>query len=332
MKSALITGITGQDGAFLARDLLARGYRVHGLVRRTSTRPVERLGELDLLGKVNLLEGDLSDPASLFHAVEAAEPDELYNLAAQSSVGSSFRQAQVTADVTALGTLRLLEAVRVLRPKVRFYQASTSEMFGRADGSVQNEDAPFHPRSPYAVAKLYAHWITVNFREAWGLFACCGILFNHESVLRGDEFVSRKITRGVARIHLGLQSTLQLGNLEARRDWGWAEDYVRAMWLMLQVDRPEDYVVATGETRSVRDFARAAFAVVGLDWEKYVTVDSSLLRPAEVDVLRGDASKARRQLGWKPTVGFEAMVRRMVEADIDREQRPLGARPSDRPS
>ncbi|HEY8346561.1 MAG TPA: GDP-mannose 4,6-dehydratase [Symbiobacteriaceae bacterium] len=315
MPTALITGITGQDGSYLAEFLLERGYTVVGLRRRTSQPNLDRIRHLKDL---RLEDGDLLDQASLIRVLEKVQPDEVYNLAAQSFVGTSWRQPLLTGDVTGLGVTRLLEAIRTVNPSIRFYQASSSEMYGKAQETPQNEKTPFYPRSPYGVAKLYGHWITVNYRESYNLFACCGILFNHESPRRGSEFVTRKISEGVARIKLGLARELRLGNLDARRDWGFAGDYVRAMWLMLQQPYPDDYVIATGETHSVREFVELAFAHVGLNWQDYVVVDPSLFRPAEVDALVGDASKARRVLGWEPTVRFPDLVAMMVEADLKR--------------
>ena len=320
MKRALITGITGQDGSYLAELLLAKGYEVHGLVRRASTFNRERIDHLwgreDYRNRYFLHYGDLSDADSLHEVIEASKPDEVYNLAAQSHVGISFRQPTYTGEVVALGTIRLLEAIRQRRRQARFYQASSSELFGMAEECPQHERTPFHPRSPYAVAKMYAFWATVNYREAYGLFAANGILFNHESPRRGENFVTRKITRAVARIRHGLQSKLYLGNLEARRDWGWAPDYVRAMWLMLQQDQPDDYVIGTGESHSVREFAELAFAQVGLDYRQFVEVDPRYFRPAEVECLRADAAKARRVLGWEPSLSFTELVASMVAADL----------------
>ncbi len=315
MKSALITGITGQDGSYLADFLVEKGYRVTGMIRRTSSANLWRVHHLH--DKIQLVFGDLLDQNSLIAAIEAAEPDEVYNLAAQSFVPTSWNQPVLTGEFTALGVTRMLEAIRVVNPKIRFYQASSSEMFGKVRESPQNENTPFHPRSPYGVAKVYGHYLTVNYRESYGLFACSGILFNHESPRRGLEFVTRKITYAVARIKHGLQDKLRLGNLDASRDWGYAADYVKAMWLMLQQDEPDDYVVATGETHTVREFAERAFARVGLDWRDYVEVDPALMRPAEVDLLVGDATKARTRLGWKPTVTFEGLVNLMVDADME---------------
>ncbi len=316
MPSALITGITGQDGSYLAEFLLQKGYDVYGVVRRTSTENTQRI--LHLLDKVTLIEADVLDQLALIQALRTARADEVYNLAAMSFVSTSFRQPIATGEYTGLSVTRMLEAVRLVDWPIRFYQASSSEMFGKVHAIPQNEDTPFHPRSPYGVAKLYGHWITVNFRESYDMFACSGILFNHESPRRGMEFVTRKISHGVASIRLGLQEKLVLGNLDARRDWGFAGDYVEAMWRMLQQNAPDDYVVATGMTRSVRDFVMAAFAVVGIDdWQRYIEVDTTLFRPAEVDLLIGDITKARTQLGWQPTVLFENLVKMMVESDVE---------------
>lgn len=314
-KTALITGITGQDGSYLAELLLDQGYAVHGLVRRTSSPNLERIGHL--LDRVTLHPGDLLDQMALVRTIEQVQPSEVYNLAAQSFVPASWEQPLATSDVNALGTARMLEAIRTVNPQgIRFYQASSSEMFGRAVEEPQTERTPFYPRSPYGVAKLYAHWITINYRESHGMFACSGILFNHESPRRGLEFVTRKVTSAAARIKLGLQETLTLGNLDAQRDWGFAGDYVRAMWLMLQQPEPRDYVVATGVKHSVRDLVELAFTRVGLDWQKHVKSEPRLLRPAEVDRLRGDATHAELELGWRPTVTFEELVEMMVEADL----------------
>jgi len=316
MPSALITGITGQDGSYLAEFLLQKGYEVYGVVRRTSTENTHRI--VHLLDKVTLIEADVLDQLALIQALQTARADEVYNLAAMSFVSTSFRQPIATGEYTGLSVTRMLEAVRLVDWPIRFYQASSSEMFGKVHAIPQNEDTPFHPRSPYGVAKLYGHWITVNFRESYDMFACSGILFNHESPRRGMEFVTRKISHGVASIRLGLQEKLVLGNLDARRDWGFAGDYVEAMWRMLQQNTPDDYVVATGVTRSVRDFVKAAFAIVGIDdWQRYVEVDTTLFRPAEVDLLIGDITKARTQLGWQPTVLFENLVKMMVESDVE---------------
>ncbi len=314
MPKALITGITGQDGSYLAEFLLARGYEVIGMVRRTSTTNFDRIR--DFQDRITIVQGDLLDQVSLINILSEHRPDEVYNLAAQSFVPTSFQQPVLTGEFTALGVTRLLDAIRIVDRSIRFYQASSSEMFGKVQEVPQRETTPFYPRSPYGAAKVYGHWITVNYRESYNLFACSGILFNHESPRRGLEFVTRKISHGVARIKLGLAHELRLGNLEARRDWGYAPDYVRAMWLMLQQDHPDDYVVATGETHSVREFCQAAFDYVGLDWEKYVVVDPKFYRPAEVDLLVGDPSKAKRILRWEPTVTFQQLVRIMVDADL----------------
>lgn len=320
MKKALITGITGQDGSYLAEYLLSLKYKVFGLVRRKSTEGDERIAHL--LDKIELVDADLLDQQSLVRAIEKTKPDEIYNLAAQSFVPTSFSQPVYTGEVTALGVTRLLEAMRAVRPKARFYQASSSEMFGKVTESPQNEETPFHPRSPYGVAKLYGHWITINYREAYGLYTVSGILFNHESPRRGEEFVTRKISLAVARIKLGKQKKLVLGNLEAQRDWGFAGDYVKAMHLMLQQKKPSDFVVGTGETHSVEDFVREAFSVVGIkNWQKYVETDPRFFRPAEVEHLVADASRARKILGWRPTVDFKQLVKIMVEMDLDREKR-----------
>ncbi|MBO9367648.1 MAG: GDP-mannose 4,6-dehydratase [Chloroflexi bacterium] len=316
MPTALITGITGQDGSYLTEFLLQQGYRVVGMVRRASTHNYERIQHL--LDKITIVQGDLHDQGSLLSLLEEYKPDEVYNLAAQSFVPTSWSQPALTGEVTALGVTRMLEAIRYVNPKIRFYQASSSEMFGKALEVPQRETTPFYPRSPYGVAKVYGHWITVNYRESFGLFAVSGILFNHESPRRGLEFVTRKVSDGVARIKLGLANELRLGNLEARRDWGFAGDYVRAMWLMLQQERPEDFVVGTGETHSVRELCELAFGHVGLDYRDYVVQDERLYRPAEVDLLIADPSKARARLGWEPTVSFPELVRMMVDADLER--------------
>ena len=313
-KKALITGITGQDGSYLAEFLLSKGYEVSGMVRRSSTETFERIGHLK--DKMAFVQADLLDQASLVKALEASRPDEVYNLAAQSFVPTSWSQPMLTGEFTALGVTRLLEAIRQVAADVKFYQASSSEMFGKVREVPQNELTPFHPRSPYAVAKTYAHHLTVNYRESYGLFAVSGILFNHESPRRGREFVTRKITDGVARIKLGLADELRLGNLEAQRDWGYAGDYVQAMWLMLQQDAPEDFVISTGRTHSVKDFLEIAFDHVGLKWQDYVKQDPRFMRPAEVDQLIGDSSKAAKLLGWQPTVAFEDLVTMMVDADL----------------
>ncbi|HEX3158301.1 MAG TPA: GDP-mannose 4,6-dehydratase [Gemmatimonadaceae bacterium] len=315
-RTALITGITGQDGSYLAELLLAKGYRVVGVVRRSSTTHYERIGHLE--GKVELVSADLLDQHSLVDAVRECQPDEIYNLAAQSFVQTSWRQPVLTGEFTALGVTRMLEAALKAAPEARFYQASSSEMFGKVVETPQRESTPFYPRSPYGVAKVYGHWITVNYRESFGLYAVSGILFNHESPRRGLEFVTRKVTDAAARIKLGLQTELRLGTLDARRDWGFAGDYVDAMWRMLQLDQPDDFVIGTGQTHSVRDLCEMAFAVVGLDWQDYVRQDPRFMRPAEVDLLVADPSKAERELGWKPTVTFQRLVEMMVEADLDR--------------
>lgn len=315
---ALITGITGQDGAYLARLLLDKGYTVFGLQTRRGSDTLWRLRYLDVLERITLVDGDVTDTSSLIRAINRAEPAEFYNLAAQSFVATSWDQPQLTAQVTGQGALNALEAVRLTNPEIRFYQASSSEMFGQAKAEPQHEDTPFHPRSPYAVAKLFGHWITVNYRESFGLHATSGILFNHESPLRGIEFVTRKVTDAVARIKLGKQSEVRLGNLDARRDWGFAGDYVDAMWRMLQQEQPGDYVVATGRALSVREMCRVAFERAGLDYESHVTVDPAFYRPAEVDVLRGDSAKAKRELGWEPSTSMEEMIGAMVDADLER--------------
>ncbi len=314
--TALITGITGQDGSYLADFLLTQGYRVVGMVRRASTENFERIEHLR--GKVEICQADLLDQLSLINLLRAVRPREVYNLASQSFVPTSFEQPVLTGEFTALGVTRMLEAVRLVDREIRFYQASSSEMFGKAQEVPQTEKTPFHPRSPYGVAKLYGHWITVNYRESYGLFACSGILFNHESPRRGKEFVTRRVSDGVARIRHGLDRTLALGNLEARRDWGYAGDYVEAMWRMLQQPEPDDYVIATGETHSVRELCEVAFGHVGLDWQAHVITDPRLVRPAEVDLLLGDASKAKRVLGWQPRVSFQQLIEMMVEADLER--------------
>jgi GDPmannose 4,6-dehydratase len=318
---ALITGITGQDGAYLAKYLLEKGYEVHGMVRRASTENFERI--TDLHDRIELHQADLLDQLSLVRLIDTVRPRELYNLAAMSFVPISFDQPLLTGEFTGLGVTRMLEAIRQVDPTVRFYQASSSEMFGSVRQEPQNEDTPFYPRSPYGVAKAYGHWITVNYRESHGIYACSGILFNHESPLRGKEFVTRKITDAVARIRLGLQEKLYLGNLDAQRDWGFAGDYVKAMWLMLQQPEPRDYVIATGEKHSVRQFVELAFRHVGLEWEKYVEIDPALFRPADVHTLCGDASRARRELGWKPVVAFAELVKMMVDADLERVQKEI---------
>lgn len=318
MKIALLTGITGQDGAYLAQFLLDKHYRVLGLVPRRSSVDRERLEWLNILDKIELMEGDLTDLASLIRIIQETRPDEVYNLAAQSFVGSSWQQPLLTGQVTGLGAVNVLEAIRLVKPDIRFYQASTSEMFGKIQEPEQSETTPFYPRSPYAAAKLYAHWMTVNYRESFDLYACSGILFNHESPLRGLEFVTRKVTHGVARIKLGLQQELRLGNIDVKRDWGHARDYVRAMWLMLQQDRPDDFVIATARTTTVREMCRIAFGHVGLNPDDHVIIDPQLFRPAEVEVLLGNPSKAREILGWETQISLEEMICEMVEADLAR--------------
>jgi GDPmannose 4,6-dehydratase len=310
---ALITGITGQDGSYLAEFLLEKGYKVYGMVRRSSTETVERIAHLE--GRIELHEGDLLDQLSLITLLQKIRPHEVYNLAAQSFVPTSWEQPILTGEATALGATRMLEAVRVVDRAIRFYQASSSEMFGKVRQTPQNELTPFHPRSPYGVAKVYAHYITVNYRESYGMFACSGILFNHESPRRGIQFVTRKVTDGVARIKAGLAKELRLGNLEAKRDWGFAGDYAQAMWLMLQQPQADDFVIATGQTHTVGDLCHAAIAHAGLDWKEHVVIDQAYVRPAEVDLLVGDASKARRVLGWGPKVTFRELVEMMVDAD-----------------
>jgi GDPmannose 4,6-dehydratase len=316
MPKALITGITGQDGSYLAEHLLAKGYEVVGVVRRTSHHSYERIEHL--IPRVSIVAADLLDQHSLTMVIQEAQPDEVYNLAAQSFVPTSFTQPVLTGEFTALGVTRILEAVRLVCPGARFYQASSSEMFGKVQETPQRENTPFYPRSPYGIAKLYGHWITVNYRESYGLYAVSGILFNHESPRRGIEFVTRKVTDAVARIKLGLATELRMGNLDAKRDWGFAGDYVDAMWRMLQQDTPQDYVIGTGETHSVQDLLDVAFAHVGLDWRKYVAVDTKFYRPAEVDVLIADPTRARTELGWQPTETFESLVKMMVDADMGR--------------
>ena len=319
---ALVTGITGQDGSYLAELLLEKGYHVAGVVRRSSTENFERIAHLR--GRVELRQADLLDQLSLIDVVRAVRPTEIYNLAAMSFVPTSWQQPVLTAEFDAIGVTRLLEAVRLVAPEARFYQASSSEMFGKVRETPQRETTPFHPRSPYGVAKVYGHYITVNYRESYGLFACSGILFNHESPRRGREFVTRKVSEGVASIALGQATELTIGNLDARRDWGFAGDYVEAMWRMLQQPVADDYVVATGASHSVRDLLETAFAVVGLDWQSHVRQDPALLRPAEVEDLVGDAAKARRELGWTPRVSFPALVEMMVRADLDRLREQAG--------
>ncbi|HUT83329.1 MAG TPA: GDP-mannose 4,6-dehydratase [Thermodesulfobacteriota bacterium] len=316
MKRALITGVTGQDGSYLADFLLEKGYTVYGLIRRSSTVNFERIRHIQ--DKIEIMPGDLLDQNSLMNAVKESWPDEVYNLAAQSFVPTSWNQPVLTGEFTGLGVTRVLEAIRVVKPDIRFYQASSSEMFGKVKETPQNEKTPFYPRSPYGIAKVYGHWITVNYRESYNLFCCSGILFNHESPRRGKEFVSRKVTYAAARIKLGLEKELRMGNLDAKRDWGYARDYVEAMWRMLQQDKPDDFVIATGETHSVRELLEIAFGHLCLDYKDFVVVDPKLVRPAEVDLLLGDPTKARKVLGWKPTVTFEELVTMMVDADLER--------------
>ncbi len=315
MPTAIVTGITGQDGSYLAELLLAKGYRVVGMVRRTSTINFDRI--LHIQNDVELVQGDLLDQSSLVDVVREYQPDEVYNLAAQSFVPTSWKQPVLTGEFTALGVTRMLEAIRQVNPAIRFYQASSSEMFGKVVEVPQRESTPFYPRSPYGVAKVYGHWITVNYRESYNLFACSGILFNHESPRRGLEFVTHKVTHAVARIKLGKQKELRLGNLDSRRDWGFAGDYVNAMWLMLQQPEPDDYVVATGETHSVRELCEVAFGRVGLDWQEHVVIDEKFMRPAEVDLLVGDPAKAGAKLGWEPAVTFKGLIEMMVDADLE---------------
>ena len=324
VKKALITGITGQDGSYLAELLLDKGYEIHGIIRRSSSFNTERIDHLYTDPHVQdtrlfLHYGDLSDASNISRLLEKIEPDEIYHLGAQSHVRVSFDIPEYTADITGLGTLRLLDAIKETRIKTRFYQASSSEMYGKVLEIPQSEKTPFYPRSPYACAKVYAYWLTVNYRESYDLFACNGVLFNHESPRRGETFVTRKITKAIANILAGKQDLLYLGNLDAKRDWGYAKDYVEAMWLMLQQDNPEDYVIATGETYSVRDFLEEAFSLVNLDWQKFVKIDPRYFRPAEVDLLIGDSTKARTQLGWKPTVTFKELVKIMLDADLKAE-------------
>ena len=325
-KKALITGITGQDGAYLSRFLLSKGYEVYGLLARRSTPTTWRLKYLGVLDRVTLIDGDLTDIASIVRALLDCQPDEVYNLGAQSFVATSWAQPILTADATGLGALNILEAIRQVSPKSKFYQASTSEMFGKIQEPVQSEKTPFYPRSPYGVSKLFAHWMTINYRESFGIFGCSGILFNHESPLRGIEFVTRKVSDAVARIKLGVQQDLHLGNIDAKRDWGFAGDYVEAMWAMLQQDEPDTYVVATGRTTTVRDMCRIAFDHVGLDYEKYVVVDPKFYRPAEVDILLGNPAKAKAKLGWEAKTSLEQLITMMVDADLLRVENELAAR------
>lgn len=313
-KKALVTGVTGQDGSYLAEFLLSKGYEVLGMVRRTSTVNFDRIRHLQ--DKIELVPGDLLDQMSLLDILREHRPQEVYNLAAQSFVPTSWKQPVLTGEFTALGATRVLEAIRIIDPEIRFYQASSSEMFGQVREVPQTENTPFYPRSPYGVAKVYAHWITVNYRESYDIFACSGILFNHESPRRGLEFVTHKVTHGAARIKLGLDNEIRLGNLESRRDWGFAGDYVQAMWLMLQQDEPDDYVIATGRTHSVRNLCEVAFSHLGLDWTQHVVTDPKFIRPAEVDLLVGDATKAQVKLGWEPSCSFEELIRMMVDADM----------------
>lgn len=320
-KNALITGITGQDGAYLAKFLLNKGYKVYGVHARRSTDTLWRLRYLGIENSVNLISSDMTDSSSLIRCMNISEADEIYNLAAQSFVGSSWEQPILTANVTAIGVLNLLEAVRTTNSKARFYQASTSEMFGLIQEEKQSEKTPFYPRSPYGVAKLYGHWITVNYRESFGMHASSGILFNHESPLRGIEFVTRKVTDAVARIKTGKQEKLSLGNIDAKRDWGFAGDYVKAMWLMLQQDQADDYVIATGVTTTVREMCRIAFDYVGLSYEDYVVIDPKFYRPAEVDILLGDPTKAKNKMGWEPETSLEELIHMMVDADLQRVTR-----------
>lgn len=316
MRKALITGVNGMDGSHLCDLLLEKGYEVWGVERPASV--VNRVNTKHLEGKINFINGDMTDQNSLVRCLKESDPDEVYNLAAQSFVGESWNTPEYTSDVTGLGVLRILEAIREYKKPIRFYQASSSEMFGRMAENPSRESTPFYPRSPYGVAKLYGHWITKNYRESYGIYACSGILFNHESERRGINFVTRKISDGVAKIHLGLADHITLGNLEAKRDWGYAPDYVEAMWLMLQQENPDDYVIATGETYSIRDFLTLAFSQIGIDnWDKYVKQDPRFMRPAEVDVLRGDSTRAREELGWERKVTFENLVERMVQHDIN---------------
>lgn len=321
IKKALITGITGQDGSYLAELLLGKGYEVHGVIRRASSFNTQRIDHLyadphEKGVKLRLHHGDLNDSSSVVKVIKAVEPDEIYNLAAQSHVRVSFDVPEYTGEITGLGTTRILEAVREMKNPARFYQASSSEMYGKVLETPQTENTPFYPRSPYGAAKVYSYWMTVNYREAYNLFACNGILFNHESPRRGETFVTRKITMALARIKLGLQDKLYLGNLDSKRDWGFAGDYVEAMWLMLQQDQPDDYVIATGETHSVKEFLQVAFDYADLDWKKHVAIDQRYFRPTEVDLLLGDSTKARKKLSWRPKVGFEQLVKMMVDADM----------------
>lgn len=322
-KSAIITGIYGQDGAYLAKLLLEKNYKVYGFIARRSTPVDWRLKELEINDKIEFIEGDLTDLSSLIRAVEIAKPDEFYNLGAQSFVGTSWKQPILTAQSTGLGVLNCLEAIRIVKPDTKFYQASTSEMFGLIQEPIQSEKTPFHPRSPYGVSKLFGHWMTINYRESFNIFGCCGILFNHESPLRGIEFVTRKVTDAVARIKLGCQKDLHLGNIDAKRDWGFAGDYVEAMWMMLQQDKADDYVVATGRTTTVRDMCKIAFDYVGLNYEDYVVIDPKFYRPAEVDILLGNPEKAKNILGWEAKTSLEDLIKMMVDADLRRVNNEL---------
>jgi GDPmannose 4,6-dehydratase len=323
-KSAIVTGITGQDGAYLSQLLLEKGYKVYGLLARRASITTWRLAELGVLDKITLIEGDLTDVTSIIRALHEAKPDEFYNLGAQSFVATSWRQPQLTAQSTGLGALNCLEAIRLVNPEIKFYQASTSEMFGgMSEYPIQSETTPFHPRSPYGVSKLFAHWMTINYRESFNIFGCCGILFNHESPLRGIEFVTRKVTDAVARIKLGVQNDVHLGNIDVKRDWGFAGDYVEAMWLMLQQEVPDVYVVATGRTTTVRDMCKIAFEHVGLDYEKYVVIDPKFYRPAEVDLLLGNPTKAKEKLNWTAKTSLEQLINMMVDADLKRVKNVL---------
>jgi GDPmannose 4,6-dehydratase len=325
MKSALITGITGQDGAYLAKLLLTKGYTVYGLRARRSTATTWRLQFLGIENEVRLLDGDLTDLSSIIRAITIANPTEIYNLGAQSFVGTSWQQPVLTAQSTGVGALHVLEAIRLTNSSIKFYQASTSELFGLTQAAMQSEDTPFYPRSPYGVAKLFAHWMTVNYRESYDMFTCSGILFNHESPLRGMEFVTRKVTDAAARIKLGLQKELRLGNTEVKRDWGFAGDYVEAMWLMLQQDKPDDYVIATGKTTTVQDMCQIAFQHIDLNYEDFVVIDAKLYRPAEVDILLGNPAKAKRELGWEAKTPLQELIHMMVDADLERVQREIFA-------
>ncbi|MFP7473336.1 GDP-mannose 4,6-dehydratase [Niallia taxi] len=318
MKSALITGVTGQDGAYLARFLLNKGYKVYGLIARRSSETFWRLDYLNILEEVELIEGDLTDFSSLISAIYKSRPDEIYNLGAQSFVGTSWDQPLLTSNVSGIGVTNLLEAIKLTNNQTKFYQASTSEMFGLVQNAVQNESTPFYPRSPYAVAKLYAHWMSINYRESYDMFTACGILFNHESPLRGKEFVTRKITDAVAKIKMGFQKELRLGNIDAKRDWGFAGDYVEAMWLMLQQENADEYVISSGKSTSVRELCDIAFEYVGLDYRDYIVIDPTYFRPAEVQVLLGDSSKAKEKLGWYPKTDLNDLIKIMVDADLKR--------------